>query len=123
MDSQQSPAAHTPAADVRCWRSTTTAPRTPVSRPAAAPKALLGSTPSPSTTRSARTLALIGVYRGVGDGCHRLSHPDRDPRVAQGPGDEAPISGSSVPITSGSASMMVTDVRRSTNASASSRPT
>ncbi len=44
-DSQQSPTAQTPSADVRCRRSTRIAPFTPTARPASAARSAFGTTP------------------------------------------------------------------------------
>ena len=64
-DSAQSPAAHTWSVPVRCRRSTAMAPLGPSSTPASPASSALGSTPRPSTTRSAAsTPALVCTRPG-----------------------------------------------------------
>src|SRR5688500_13276443 len=63
--SQQSPAAHTSGALVRCRRSTRMAPRWPTAMPASSARREVGATPGPRTTRAAGRDAALDVWTGA----------------------------------------------------------
>ncbi len=125
----QSPAAQTlPCDAVRIRMSVTIPPVTPILTPASRASAVLGRTPSPSTTTSAG-ISRLAVTTPMASPpapvripvtCSSVCRVMPRPRTA--PATSPPTSGSSVDIGCGAASTTVTSRPRSTNASAISSP-
>ena len=98
------------------------ASRVPVATPASLARPELGSTPSPSTTRSAG-ISPVGVCTAPSEMAMAGSPVWTVMPMSRMAFDtRAPISGSRVPMTSSFASTTVTAAPRSTNASAISSP-